>query len=188
MFLTREQVMNIGFKSVGENVLISDKAVFYRPERIQIGNNVRIDDFCVLANNIVLGNNIHIALYACLLSGPNSLIEMSDFSGIAFRSLILTNTDDYSGLAMINPTIPDKYRLVTEKSIVIGRYCVIGTGSTILPGANLAEGVSVGAMSLVASPTKPWKVYFGIPARAVQERKKDLLELERKFLKENGAL
>lgn len=184
MFLTKKQIKNIGFKSVGENVLISDKATFYRPERISIGNNVRIDDFCVLANNITIHNNVHIALYACLLSGSNSVIEMEDFSGVAFRSLILTNSDDYSGLAMTNPTIPDKYRKVIEKSIKIGRHCVIGTGSTILPGANIADGTSVGAMSLVMKPTKPWKVYFGIPARPIAEREKKILELEQEYLKE----
>ena len=184
MFLTKKQIKNIGFKSVGENVLISDKATFYRPERISIGNNVRIDDFCVLANNITIHNNVHIALYACLLSGSNSAIEMEDFSGVAFRSLILTNSDDYSGLAMTNPTIPDKYRKVIEKSIKIGRHCVIGTGSTILPGANIADGTSVGAMSLVMKPTKPWKVYFGIPARPIAEREKKILELEQEYLKE----
>jgi len=188
VFLTKEQIQKIGFKSVGDNVLISDKATFYRPERISIGNNVRIDDYCVLANNIMLHNNIHIALYACLLSGPNSVIEMEDFSGVAFRSLVLTNSDDYSGIAMTNPTIPDKYRMVTEKPIKIGKHCVIGTGSTILPGANIAEGTSVGAMSLVMKPTKPWKIYFGIPARPIADREKKILELEKEYFKEKEVL
>lgn len=186
MFLTRDEINKIGFKSVGSNVLISDKAVFYRPERISIGNNVRIDDFCVLANNIVLGDYIHIALYTCLLSGPNSIIEMKDFSGLAYRVLILTTSDNYSGLAMTNPTIPDKYRLGTEESITIGKHCVIGAGSIVLPGANLAEGVSVSAMSLVTKPTQEWKFYAGIPARIIQERKRDLLDLETSFMKENA--
>ena len=182
MFLTQEQVMNIGFKSVGENVLISDKAVFYRPERIQIGNNVRIDDFCVLANNIVLGNNVFAGLYTCLLSGPNSLIEMSDFSTLAYRCMVFTSSDDYSGLAMTNPTLLDEFRGCYEKSVYIGKHCIVGTGSTILPGANLAEGVAVGAMSLLTKPTKAWKIYAGIPARAIKERSKDLLELEKEFM------
>lgn len=86
MFLTNDEILKIGLKSVGENVLISDKAVFYRPERIVIGNNVRIDDFCVLANNIILHDYIHIAMGSYLLSGPNSLIEMDDFSGLAYRN------------------------------------------------------------------------------------------------------
>lgn len=182
MFLSREEINKIGFKSVGENVLISDKAVFYRPERISIGNNVRIDDFCVLANNVILNNNIHIALFSALLSGPNSEIKMEDFSGLAYRCLVLTSSDDYSGLAMTNPTIPDKYRNITEKSIQIGKHCIIGAGSVVLPGGNIAEGTSVGAMSLIVKPTLPWKVYFGVPAKPISNRNNKILELEKEFL------
>lgn len=184
MFLTREQVMNIGFKSVGENVLISDKAVFYRPERIQIGNNVRIDDFCVLANHIILHDNIHMSVFACLLSSSNALIEMHDFSGISIRSLVFTLTDDFSGLTLTNPTIPNKFKNISEKSVCIGKHSIIGAGSIVFPGANLAEGTAVGAASFVRSPTKPWKVYFGSPARIIANREKDLLFLEQQYLKE----
>ena len=42
MFLSKEEIQKIGFKSVGENVLISDKASIYSPHLIEIGNNVRI--------------------------------------------------------------------------------------------------------------------------------------------------
>lgn len=183
MFLTRDEINKIGFKSVGSNVLISDKAVFYRPERISIGNNVRIDDFCVLANNIVLGDYIFVGLYTCILSGPDSIVELNNFSTLAYRCMIFTGSDDYSGLTMTNPTIPEKYRGVCEKSVYIGKQCIVGTGSTIMPGANLAEGVSVGAMSLVTKPTQEWKIYAGIPARIIKERRKDLLNLEREFMK-----
>ena len=46
MYLTEEQIKNIGFKEYGKNLKISDKAVFYRPERISLGSNIQIDDFC----------------------------------------------------------------------------------------------------------------------------------------------
>lgn len=48
-FYSREQLEKIGFKSLGKNVLISDKSSIYSPENISIGNNVRIDDFCILS-------------------------------------------------------------------------------------------------------------------------------------------
>lgn len=48
-FYTREQLEKKGFKSIGENVLISDKTSIYSPQNISIGNNVRIDDYCVLS-------------------------------------------------------------------------------------------------------------------------------------------
>lgn len=47
--LTREEIEQMGFASVGENVLISTKASFYGISKIHIGNNVRIDDFCVIS-------------------------------------------------------------------------------------------------------------------------------------------
>ncbi len=184
MFLSEKDIEKIGFKSVGENVLISDKAVFYRPERISIGNNVRIDDFCVLANNIKLHNYIHIAMGSYLLSGPNSLIEMCDFSGLAYQTMLITCADDYYGDYMTNPTIPDKYRKITEGSIKLNKHCLIGAGSKVMPGVEIGEGTSIGAMSLVLKSTQPWKLYFGIPARPIADRQKHVLDLEVKLLDE----
>ena len=66
-FLTDAQLAAMGFASLGSNVLISDKASIYGANRIQIGNNVRIDDFCVLSagdGGIYIGNYIHIAVSA----------------------------------------------------------------------------------------------------------------------------
>ena len=63
--LNRVAVETMGFASVGQNVQISDKASFYGASRITLGNNVRIDDFCVLSagiGGIAIGNYIHIAV------------------------------------------------------------------------------------------------------------------------------
>ena len=38
-----------------------------------------------------------------------------------------------------------------------------------------------GSMSLINRSTEPWGVYAGIPARRLKERKRDLLELEKKL-------
>jgi acetyltransferase-like isoleucine patch superfamily enzyme len=40
----------------------------------------------------------------------------------------------------------------------------------------------VGAMSMVTKSTEPWSVYFGIPAKKLKSRKKDLLVLEQEYL------
>jgi len=48
MFYSREELEKIGFKSIGENVLISDKTSIYNPQNIEIGSNVRIDDTFIL--------------------------------------------------------------------------------------------------------------------------------------------
>ena len=54
-YLSREHLENIGFKSLGKNVKVSDKASIYNPELIDIGDNSRIDDFCVLSGKVVIG-------------------------------------------------------------------------------------------------------------------------------------
>ena len=48
-FLTYKQLSKIGFLSLGENVLLSEKASIYNAPKIHIGSNVRIDDFCILS-------------------------------------------------------------------------------------------------------------------------------------------
>lgn len=54
-YLDEIQLKEMGFKSVGENVKISDKASFYGCDNISIGNNVRIDDFaCFQLERVVL--------------------------------------------------------------------------------------------------------------------------------------
>ena len=43
-WLNQKQLKKMQFKNLGENVLISDKAVIYNTELISIGDNSRIDD------------------------------------------------------------------------------------------------------------------------------------------------
>jgi len=59
---------------------------------------------------------------------------------------------------------------------------IIGTCSVILPGVTIEEGTSVGAMSMVVKSTLPWSVYFGVPAKKIKDRSRDLLDLERAYL------
>ena len=46
----------------------------------------------------------------------------------------------------------------------------------------MAEGCSLGAMSMLTKSTEPWTMYFGIPAKKLKPRKKDMLELEKQYL------
>ena len=174
-FYTYDELCKLGFSSLGTNVRISKKASFYGLNNISIGNNVRIDDFCVLSGNILLGNNIHIAPYCGLYAGSSG-IEMQDYSGLSSRCTVYAESDDYSGYAMTNPTVPLEYRKVTSKKVIIGKHALIGTGSTILPGVKVGEGVAVWSMTLVSRNLKPWSVYFGIPCKLIGIREKHLLE------------
>ena len=182
-FYLREQLEKIGFKSLGENVLISDKTSIYSPENISIGNDVRIDDFTILSAGkgyINIGNYIHIAAFGAFFGGGG--IVMEDFTTTSSRVCIYSVSDDYSGETMTNPMIPEKYKKLEYGKVTIKKHSIIGSGTTILPGVTLEEGTSIGANSLVLTSTKPWRIYAGSPIKKLKDRKKNLLKLEKEFL------
>ncbi|MCL2014806.1 MAG: acyltransferase, partial [Defluviitaleaceae bacterium] len=177
-FYTTEELRNLGIATLGENVKISKKATLYGCEKMYFGSNVRIDDFCVLSGKLIFGDYVHITAF-CLLAGADEGIFFDDFTTVAYRSAIFTRSDDYLGETLTNSTIPEKYRYNTIKQpIHIRKHAIVGAGSIVFPGADLAEGVSVGALSLVAKPTKPWGVYLGSPARRIKDRQQGLLAQE----------
>ena len=183
-FYTPEELKLIPFQSVGENVLISRKASIYSPGSITIGSNVRVDDFCILSGKIYVGNNVHIAAQSVLYGGIAG-ITINDFANISSRVAIYAISDDYSGLTMTNPTIPDKFKQIQNEPVTIGKHVIIGTGCTVLPGVFIAEGTALGAMSLCKTTTKPWMIYCGIPAKVLKDRKRNLLKLEKEYLNEH---
>jgi len=180
-WLTSDQLQQMSFKKIGRNVLISDKASIYDAEQIEIGDNTRIDDFCVISGNVTFGRNVHIAVF-CNVTGGTTGITFDDFSGLACRCHVFTKTDDFSGLALTNPTVPDIFKNVKEAKIHIGKHCIVGTSSTIFPNVTMEEGSSLGAMSMLTKSTQPWSIYFGIPAKKIKNRKKDLLDKEKLYL------
>lgn len=180
-FLTQQQLFALGFKKLGSNVKISDKAVIYNPGEVEIGDHSRIDDFCVVSGKITIGRNVHIAVF-CNLAGGTEGIVFEDFSGLAYGCQVFSQSDDYTGRTLTNPTVPAQYKNERKAAIRIGRHCIVGTSSLIFPGVDLADGCSVGAMAMVTKSTEPWGVYTGAPARRVKERKNDLLALEQAYL------
>lgn len=183
-FYSNEELYLLGFKSIGVNVLISRKASFYGISRISIGNNVRIDDFCVLSTGvggIQIGNYVHIAIFTSLIGEGKIILE--DFSGISSRVSVYSSNDDYTGQNMTNPTIPTQYTSITNADVTICRHALVGSGSIILPGVTIHEGAVVGALSLVNKDCEEFFIYKGNPAKKVVERSRELLKLENEFLK-----
>lgn len=174
----------MGFASVGEHVQVSEKASFYGIERIRIGSRVRIDDFCVLSageGGICIGNFVHISTSSTLIGG--AAISLQDFSGLSSRVSIYSSSDDYSGTHMTNPTVPAEFTGVTHAAVTLKRHVIVGSGSVILPGVTLEEGVAVGALSVVREDCEAFSIYAGNPARRVSARKRDFLRLEERLLR-----
>jgi acetyltransferase-like isoleucine patch superfamily enzyme len=123
-----------------------------------------------------IGDYVHIASY-CFLSGGEG-IELSDFAGLSHGVRLYSRNEDYSGLALTNPTIPEAFLKLQKGRVTLGRHVIVGCGSIVLPGVEIAEGSSVGALSLVKSSLAPWGIYAGIPARRLRDRARTLLQFE----------
>lgn len=173
-FYSHKELKKIGIKSYGDNVFISKKASIYNPDRLIIGNNVRIDDFCILTGHIKIGSYVHISAY-CGLYGKNS-IKINDFSGTSPRTTILSATDDFGGEYLIGPMVPKELTNVMGGPVILEKYVQIGAGCVIFPNVTLNEGVVVGAMSLInKSIIDEWVIYAGIPAKFLKYREKKIL-------------
>ncbi len=186
--LTAQEIAQMGFQSVGKNVQLSNRASFYNCAQISIGDHVRIDDFCVLSagvGGILIGNHVHIAVYSSLIGAGD--IVLSDFANISSKVSIYSSSDDYSGEWMTNPTIPAKFTGVTHGKVFIGRHVIVGCNSVILPNIVLADGVAIGALSLVNKDCAAFGIYAGSPAKRIKERSRNLLALEQAFLAANPS-
>jgi acetyltransferase-like isoleucine patch superfamily enzyme len=173
-FYSKEELRELGLKSCGDNVLISRFARFYGIEDIQVGDNVRIDDFCILSGKISFGSYIHLSAY-CALYGKFGII-MEDYTGLSPRCTILSATDDFSGDFLIGPLVDSEYTNVMGGLVTIKRFSQIGCNCVVFPGVTINEGVSVGAMSLINKDLVEWKIYKGIPATIYKDRNRKLLE------------
>ena len=174
------------FAEVGENVLISTRAVFYETEKMHIGDNSRIDDFCLITGRVTLGRNVHLTAYTHVAGGRPG-VTFGDFATCAYACHILTQSDDYSGSTMTNSTVPRQFKSETLRAVRIGRHAILGTGTIVLPGCDVGDGVSTGAGTVVTNPLDDWTIYVGQPARAIGPRSRSLLDLEAEYLKDGGT-
>jgi len=181
-YYTDEELENLNFKRLGKNVKVSKNACIYDHSLIEIGDNSRIDDLCVVSGNVMIGRNVHIAPM-CLIAGGEEGVFLEDFTGMAYGAKVFSQSDDYTGETLTNPTIPKDFKKEIKIKTVLMKHCILGTNSIVLPGVILAEGTAVGAMSLVTKSTESWGMYFGTPAKRYKNRKKDMLKLETDYLK-----
>ncbi|MBT5400085.1 acyltransferase, partial [bacterium] len=107
-YFTQDQLLQLGFKLLGKNVKISDKASIYNCNQIEIGGNSRIDDFCVISGKLKIGRNVHITPF-CLIAGGTPGVIIEDFSTLAYGVKVFSQSDDYSGKTMVNSTVPKSF-------------------------------------------------------------------------------
>lgn len=185
-FYTEQELTGLGVVRYGKNVKISRKCSIYGNDII-LGDNVRIDDFCILSGKITIGHHVHIAAYTALYGGEKG-IYIGDYASLSSRVTVYSVSDDYSGETMTNPMIPDEYKKIDSRPVCISKYVIIGSTSVVLPGVILEEGSAFGSFSFINHSSEAWSINAGIPFKKIKSRSLNLLKYEQemniKFQKE----
>jgi len=178
-FLSHSELKEIGLKSIGSDVKISRNAKFYNSGGISIGDNVRIDDFCILSGTVTLGSNIHISAYVALYGRGSIILE--DYTTMSPKSIIFSQSSDWSGDYFVGVMLPDEYIKADAGPVIMKRFSALGAGSIVLPRVIINEGAGVGAMSFVKKSIPEWEIWAGNPVRFIKKRNRNIINLEKQF-------
>lgn len=161
------------FKSCGTNVYIGFNTIFTNPSEVVLGDNVRIDPFCLITTQLEVGNYVQICSHAVLGGGSQQKITMGSWSFIGYGSQLFTASEDYSG----------RYGPVNEfwgsnkifrGDIKFNDHSGVASQVIVMPGVELPTGTLIGAQSFVyRSPTHEWSVYLGNPLSRHKTRQRD---------------
>lgn len=181
-YFETDELREMGFATVGNEVRVSKRVEIPDPSRIWIGNHVRIDAFATITTGssgfVRIGSHTHIADRVRLVGAEG--IVIGNYVGLASNVNILSKSDDYSGNYLVGPMVPLGTTGGSRGRVDLGNHAVVGASSVIFPGSSLGEGVAVGACSLVNRSLPAWGIYYGTPVRFVNKRSQDML----KFLAE----
>lgn len=174
-YLSGDELRALGFASVGRNVFVSRRALIAFPEKVRIGDSVRIDAFSTIigGSSVSIGSFVHFGSSVTIVASAS--VSIGSFCGIASGARIFTSDDDYSGEYLTGPAVPSGCTNPLVDSILLEDHCVVGANSVVLPGSSLRSGAVVGALSLVQGELGEWSIYAGIPAKYLRARSKESL-------------
>lgn len=132
------------FASCGEGLLVYGHPVIHFPKRIKIGNNVSLNDGCVL-------------------NATSSKIEIGDMCTISSGAQVLAATYD------VNDFLLSQRKTHISKPIIIGDNVWICAGAIICPGVRIMGRVIVAAGAVVTKDVLENNVIVaGNPAKVVK--------------------
>lgn len=173
--------------SCGRNVVFGQGVVLRHPNKIHIGDNVVVDDNCLLdakgdANQgIRIGNGVFIGRNS-ILSCKNGDITLADgvnigFNCEVFSAGVVTIGKDtllaaYAYLIGGDHDFSDKSVAVNAQprraaGISVGSGVWIGAGAKVLDGVQIGDRGIIGAGAVVRSSVPEGATAVGVPARLV---------------------
>jgi len=180
------------FRKCGTGLIIGRNCVFRHTSKISLGNDVTIDDMCLIdargtddrgivlgdgviinrnstvqskGGDVVIGKSVSIGAGSTIVSWGGIRIE--DGVMIAGGCSISAGRFDYSEL---NRSVAEQ-EAYTTGPIGIGKNVWMATGVTILDGVQIGDDAIISAGSVVTGNIPPQTVAFGNPATVVFTRR-----------------
>lgn len=174
----------------GRNVIFGQNVVLRHPHKITIGDNVVVDDNCLLdakgtANRgISIGSGVFIGRNT-ILSCKDGDIDIQDGANIGFNcelfsaSRVSVGRDTllaaYCYLIGGDHDFSDPDEAILKQSrrstgVTIGDGAWLGAGAKVLDGVTIGNRAVVGAAAVVKETIPPGAIAVGIPARIVGQR------------------
>ena len=174
----------------GRNVVFGQNVALRHPHKIRIGNNVVIDDNCLLDakgetnRGIRLGDGVFIGRNT-ILSCKNGDIELADGANIGFNCEIFSASRVAIGARVLiaaygyviggDHEFTDRTKPVLDQGrvssgVTIGDGAWMGAGAKVLDGVRIGAQAVIGAGAVVRSDIPAHAVAVGIPARVVSTR------------------
>ena len=179
------------FKSAGKRVFVGRNVTLRHPQKIRLGNNVIIDDNCVIDakgqdndgitidDNVFIGRNtiiyckngdirlkkgVNISANCTVFSSNKLTIEEDVMIG-GYSYLLSGGEYDYTDKGT---RFVDQSGMKTKGELVIGSNSWLGARVTVLDAASIGEHCVIGAGAVVVKSIPANSIAVGVPARVTK--------------------
>jgi acetyltransferase-like isoleucine patch superfamily enzyme len=174
----------------GRNVVFGQNVVLRHPHKIRIGDNVVIDDNCLLDakgesnGGITIGRGVFVGRNT-ILSCNNGDITVEDDANLGFNCEVFSGSSVSIGAGALlaayayivggdhdlsDPTIPILEQRRVSAGVQVGRGAWIGAGVRVLDGVAIGDGAVIGANAVVREAVPAGAIAAGVPARVISMR------------------
>jgi acetyltransferase-like isoleucine patch superfamily enzyme len=179
----------------GRNVIFGQNVVLRHPHKIRLGDDVVVDDNCLLDakgegnRGITIGSGVFIGRNT-ILSCKNGDIDVESGANIGFNCELFSASRVSVGANTLlaaycyviggdhdfsDPSTPVLEQRRTSAGVRVGMGAWLGAGAKILDGVTVGDGAVIGAAAVVREDVPPGAIAAGVPAKIVGQRDRTAL-------------
>jgi len=190
-FVLRSKLYPLLLGRVGRNVTFGANVVLRHPHKIMIGDNVVVDDGCVLDakgtsnSGITIGEGVFIGRNT-ILSCKNGDIVVDDHANIGFNCEIFSGSTVRLGKHVLvaaytylvggdheyqRTDTPVLYQGRVSRGIEVDDNVWLGAHVVIADGVRVGRDAIIGAGAVVTGEIPPFHIAAGVPAKVIRDRR-----------------